>query len=122
MKEDISLSLCEQLETLSTKCRVANTELARNYIACQACYAYVKYMYTSCPIVVKKSLLTSNKVSELWCTVLDYYPGCIIDRDALDNVERYIQNPTGYHLSDGDVRSVYKLLAQLSKLVHDLVM
>lgn len=121
MKDVNNLRLCEQMETLATKCRVSNTELARDYVACQSCAAYVKYICTSCPIVVKRSLLASNKVTELWCTVLDYYPGYTIDRDALDNVERYIQNPSGAYLSTGDIQGIYNLLTQLSKLAHDLV-
>lgn len=121
MKNGNNLEFCEQMETLATKCRVSNTELARNYVACQTCAAYIKFIYAACPIVVKKTLLSSNKVTDKWCTVTDFYPGYTIDRDALDSVERYIQNPANCHLSDGTVQSIYKLMSSLSKMAHDLV-
>lgn len=114
------LELCEQMETLATKCRVANTDKARDYMACQACASYIKYICCTCPISVKQSLLKSNKIAELWLTVLDYHPGCEINRDALDNVERCVSNPMACHLSEWDMNSIYKLLRKLSEVAHNI--
>lgn len=117
--QNVKLDKCEQLERLATKCHIANTEDAKSYILCQACALYVRYIAQDLPTSIRRNVLASNKVTDIWHIVADFEPGLEINRDALDTVEKYLLNPLSYHASTGEMKAVTSLLKTLSDIAHN---
>lgn len=120
MNTNDRLKLCEQLEKIVTKCRISDTDKAKNYMACQACAMYIRYKCDMLPVHIKRSRLESTQITVLWTLVRDHDPTLHVDRDALDTVERYISDPVNAYVSAGDMKAVYALLKDLSDMVHTI--
>lgn len=115
------LKTCEQLEKLVTKCRISDTEEAKNYMACHACAMYIRYMCSRVPMGHNKSYVNSNRIRAIWFEIVEFYPGLEIDSDALDVVDRALNRPLNTSLNEGDKKRVYKLLEYLSDLAHNTI-